>query len=141
MNPRLRACIANLAARLSGQSVNSSVYDHTQGKHIHISGTASGGSVNLYEHERGAHVTGSPSNLYDHGEGAHISLNVQGTQLSGYDHGSGHHYSGTSTVNRSPSTITSRAVIITTGCEVTDRGPLHRFRWTGVELPCSTTAA
>ena len=94
MNPSLRACIASLAARLSGHSVNSAVYDHTQGKHIHISGSASSGSVNLYEHDRGAHVTGSPTNLYDHGEGAHISLAVQGAQISGYDHGSGYHYSG-----------------------------------------------
>lgn len=94
MNPDLRACIANLAARLSGQIVNSAVYDHTQGKNIHISGTASGGSVNLYEHDRGAHVTGSASNLYDHGEGAHISIEVRGTQISGFDHGSGYDYSG-----------------------------------------------
>ena len=84
MNPSLRACIASLAARLSGQSVNSAVYDHTQGRHIHVSGSASAGSVNLYEHDRGAHVTGSPSNLYDHGDGAHLTLAIQGTQLSGY---------------------------------------------------------
>lgn len=38
MNPNLRACIANVAARLAGQSTNSTVYDRTQGKHIHVSG-------------------------------------------------------------------------------------------------------
>jgi len=88
------ACIANIAARLSGPSVNSAVYDHTQGKHIHVSGSVSATSVNVYDHDRGAHVTGSPANLYDYGRGAHISLNLNGTRFSGYDHGSGNHYSG-----------------------------------------------
>ena len=95
MNASLRACIASLAARLSESGVNSAVYDFTQGKHIHISGSASSSLVNLYDHDRGAHLTGTPSSLYDHGNGAHISLAVQGGRFTGYDHGSGYHYSGT----------------------------------------------
>ncbi|MCP5159283.1 MAG: hypothetical protein H6975_07640 [Gammaproteobacteria bacterium] len=94
MNPSLRACIANLAARLAGQTVNSTVYDHTQAKHIRISGNASAESVNLHEHDRDSYLTGPPSSLYDHVQRAHLSLVVQGTKLSGYDHGSRYHYSG-----------------------------------------------
>ena len=94
MNPSLRACIANIAARLSGQSVNSAVYDHTQSKHINVTGSVSAKSVNVYDHGRGVYVTGSATNLYDHDCGDHISLNLSGTHLSGYHHGSGDHYSG-----------------------------------------------
>jgi hypothetical protein len=95
MNDNLRACIANLVGRFANQRVNSAVYDHAHGKHIHVSGNASSSSVNLYDHDRGAHISGSPSNLYDHGLGAHVSLALGGTQFKGYDHGSGSHYSGT----------------------------------------------
>jgi hypothetical protein len=94
MNPSLRACIANIAARLSGQSVNSVVYDHTQSKHINVTGSVTAKSVNVYDHGRGAYVTGSPTNLYDHDCGARISLNLSGTHLSGYHQGSGNRYSG-----------------------------------------------
>lgn len=78
MVPNLRACIANIVAGLSNQSANSAVYDHTQGKHIHISGQISASSVNVYDHDRGSH----------------ISLTLNHSQFSGYDFGSGYHYSG-----------------------------------------------
>jgi len=94
VNPNLRACIANLAGRLSGQSVNSSVYDHTQGRHIRVSGSATIGSVSLYDHDHGAHLTGVASSLYDHVSGAQISLNLSGTRFNGYDHSSRCQYFG-----------------------------------------------
>jgi len=103
MNPNLRACIAHVAARLSGVGVNSAVYDYSQSKHIHVSGNVSATAVNVYDHDRGAHLTGSPANLYDHGLGGHISLNLNGAQFSGYDHRSGYHYQGT--INGSSVTV------------------------------------
>jgi hypothetical protein len=94
MNASLRACIANIAAQLAGQNTSGTVYDHTQNKHVSVSGSVTGTSVNLYDHDRGCHVSGSPSNLYDHGEGNHLSLTMQGMRFDGYDHGSAWHYSG-----------------------------------------------
>ena len=103
MNANLRVCLAHLVARLTNQAANSAVYDHTQGKHIHISGNVSSTAVNIYDHDRGAHVSGTLTNLYDHGTGAHVSLSVNGAQFNGYDYGSGCHYSGN--INGSSATI------------------------------------
>jgi hypothetical protein len=94
MNPGLRAVIANIAARLAGQNVNSAVYDHTQGKHIHVSGNISATSVAIYDHDRNDHISGTHTNLYDHNLNAHLSLNMNGSHFTGYDYGSGFHYSG-----------------------------------------------
>jgi hypothetical protein len=94
VNSYLRACIANIAGRLSGQPASASVYDHTQGIHIHISGTTSSTFVDVYDHARFAHINGPPANLYDHGLGTRISLVVSGTRFDGHDYGSGHQYSG-----------------------------------------------
>ncbi|MBY0411557.1 MAG: hypothetical protein K2Q97_15885 [Burkholderiaceae bacterium] len=94
MNHSLRACIANIAARLTGHSTNSAVYCYTQGKHISVSGTVTSSAVNIYDYDRGAHVSGSPTNLYDYGGGAHITLEINGNDFKGYDYGSGNHYSG-----------------------------------------------
>jgi hypothetical protein len=55
MNPNLRACVANIVARLNGQGINSAVYDHTQGKHIHVTGNVNGQSVTIYDHESAEH--------------------------------------------------------------------------------------
>lgn len=95
MNHSLRACIANIAARLAGQDANSAVYCYTQGKYINISGNVTASVVNIYDYDRGAHVSGSPSNLYDYGGGAFITLEVNGKGFKGYDYGSGNHYTGT----------------------------------------------
>jgi hypothetical protein len=103
MNANLRACIANIAAQLRGVAVGGAVYDHSQGKHIHVSGNASRSAVNVYDHDRGEHISGAPPNLYDHGLGNHVSLSVRSNQFNGYDHDSGSHYSGT--INGSSVTI------------------------------------
>ena len=94
MIPNLRACLANVAARLNGGQVNRAVYDHTQGRLIHLSGSVSPGAVNVFDHDRSAHVTGSAPNLYDHGTSRHVSLVMNGATFTGYDHFSGLHYSG-----------------------------------------------
>ena len=102
MNPSLRACIANIAGRLSGQRGIASVYDHTRGIHIYISGTATSEFVDVYDHARFAHINGPPASLYDHGLRTRISLTVGGLRFDGHDYGSGHQYSG----NVSESSVT-----------------------------------
>ena len=94
MIPNLRACLANVAARLNGTRVDAAVFDHTQGKRVRLSGSVASGAVNVYDHGRSAHITGSAPNLYDHGTRRHVSLVMNGTTFTGYDHFSGLHYSG-----------------------------------------------
>ena len=93
MNSNTRACIAYIVASLNGAN-GSSVYDYSQSKHIIISGNVDENSANIYDHDRGCHVSGTPSNIYDHGNSAHIQLNMNGPQFSGYDHHTGSHFSG-----------------------------------------------
>jgi hypothetical protein len=95
MHPNTRALVAVVAARLvSGHGTAGAVYDHSQSRHILVSGTVSGGQVALYDHDRGCHFSGSGGGYYDHGRGVHVSLQVNGSNFSGYDHGDGHHFSG-----------------------------------------------
>jgi hypothetical protein len=102
MVPNLRACVANIVARLHGGHVNGAVYDHTQREHIHVSGSVNNGSVNVYDHGRSVHITGTLPNLYDHGTSDFVSLTLNGKQFSGYDFASGEHYNG----NVTGSTVT-----------------------------------
>ena len=88
-----RACVAYIAASLCGAR-GSSVYDYSQSKHISISGSSGPSRVNIYDYDRGCHVSGSPENLYDYGTGAHIQLTMNGSQFSGYDYHTGSHFSG-----------------------------------------------
>jgi len=93
MNQNTRACVAYIAASLNGAS-GSAVYDYSQSKHISISGSADTNNVNIYDYDRGCHVSGEPSNLYDYGNSAHIQLNMNGTQFDGYDYHTSSHFSG-----------------------------------------------
>lgn len=94
MNSNTRACIAYITGSLHGRNA-SSVYDYSQSRHISVSGTVSESSINVYDYDRGCHISGSPSSLYDYGNSAYIQLNMNGIQFSGYDYDSGNHYSGT----------------------------------------------
>lgn len=93
MNSNTRSCIAFIAACLSGAN-GSSIYDYSQSKHISISGNVDKNNVNIYDYERGCHVTGVPGNLYDYGNGAHVQLNMNGSQFSGFDYHTSSHFSG-----------------------------------------------
>lgn len=94
MIPNLRACLASVAARLNGMHVDGAVFDHTQGKRVRLSGSVGPDAVNVYDHDRSAHVTGSAPNLYDHGTRRPVSLVMNGAIFTGFDHFSGLHYSG-----------------------------------------------
>lgn len=93
MQSNSRACIAYIAANICGAR-SSSVYDYLQSKHINISGNVDTNNINIYDHDRGCHISGSPSNLYDYGNSAHIQLNMNGSQFSGYDYHTSNHFSG-----------------------------------------------
>ena len=99
MHDGLRACVAYIAASLGGASTARSIYDRSAEERINVSGTVSPASVALYDHARGANISGTPSSLYDHSLGAHVSLNVTGTTFSGFDHASNSHFSGTISAN------------------------------------------
>ena len=94
MNANTRACVAYIAAGLCVSRNPSAVYDYSQSKHVSIGGTVNGGNVNIYDHERMCHVSGSGSSLYDYGNSAHIQLNMNGSQFSGYDYSSSSYFSG-----------------------------------------------
>lgn len=95
IDANLRACIASIAARLTGQSTSSAVYDYTQRRHIHAPGAVSEEAVNVYHHERGAHVSGTPASLYDHRLGVHVSLARDGMTFRGHDFGSNRDFRAT----------------------------------------------
>jgi hypothetical protein len=94
MDSNTKACIAFVVASHQGARKNS-VYDHSQGKYIQITGAVTSNEANIYDHDRGCHFSGSISNLYDYGRSAHVSLNMNLNQFNGFDYGDGHHYSGT----------------------------------------------
>ena len=69
------------------------------GKPMHFSSgidntTFSGSGAGDYDHDLGAHISGSDSNLCHHRTGGHIQLNVSGKSFNGYDHAIGHHFDG-----------------------------------------------
>lgn len=93
MNSSTRACVAFIVGASKKSSINS-IYDYSQSKHINVSGTVNEDTVNVYDHDRGCHVTGNLSSFYDYGNNAHINLNININQFTGYDYGSSSHYSG-----------------------------------------------
>lgn len=58
MNDSTRACVAFIIGASTKSNINS-VYDYSQSKHISISGTVNEKVVNVYDHDRGCHVTGN----------------------------------------------------------------------------------
>ena len=94
MDNHLRVNIAYIAARRIRGGGGSSAFDYARGVHKTISGSVTKNSVAIFDHERGAHISGSCSSLYDYSLGGHVSLNVRGNHFSGFDYRSGHHFSG-----------------------------------------------
>jgi hypothetical protein len=93
MKPNTRAfSICAAGALISGRKP-ASVYDHTQGGYITISGSTDGRSVQLYDYDEGAHFSGNSNgkqfSFYHYSDGFHVSLTLNGDQFSGYDYGTG----------------------------------------------------
>ena len=94
MLPHVRAAVAYIAGRIISGSNSTYVYDYSRARYIPISGNVDEDAVNVFDHEKGAHIGGSPPSLYHYGEGSHISLNVSGHSFTGFDYGTGSHFSG-----------------------------------------------
>lgn len=94
-----RACIALIAVGLIFGKKASSVYDHTQSKHIKISGKVDWTIVNIYDHDRGCSVAGNPGTLFDYGSNSHIQIKIHENRISGYDYASNSHFSGSANVD------------------------------------------
>jgi hypothetical protein len=93
MNSDTRANVAYIVASLCGAS-RGYVYDFSTSKYKNISGSVDINHVNIYDNDRGCHVTGSSRSLYDYGVGSHIQLNLNGTRFNGFDYNTGNHFSG-----------------------------------------------
>jgi hypothetical protein len=89
-----RRAIAFIAAKEIGEARGNSVYDYDVSKYVHFSGQV-GERIQIYDHDAGAHVTGSKASIYHYRTGAYITLQINGNRFSGFDHGSGQHFNGT----------------------------------------------
>ena len=95
MNANTRACVAYIAAGLSGLTTVTALYDHTETKPLNVSGVVSAEKIDVYDFDRSCHVSGNLENLYDYGNSAHIQIAVNGDKFSGYDYASKFHFNGT----------------------------------------------
>lgn len=98
MQDDVAALVAFVAARLITGKDASAVYDYGRSGYRNISGHVSPTTVNVYDHEAGAHFGGSGTandlSLYHYGHSHHVSLKVSGDTFEGYDYGSSCHFSG-----------------------------------------------
>jgi hypothetical protein len=94
MKPRTRACVAFIAGSFITGKPLRSVYDHGQGKHINFSGSIQKGTVNVYDHDAGCHISGNVDQsklaLFHHGNTKHLNIDINGSQFNGYDYDTGH---------------------------------------------------
>ena len=95
MNDGTRACIALVASRVVTGKTPSHIYDYSASRYRSITGSISGLSVQLFDHDRGCHFAGTLPQLFDYGTSAHIQLVITGNSFSGFDYGSSSHFSGT----------------------------------------------
>jgi hypothetical protein len=94
MEAARRADIAYIAGRLISERNSNNIYDYGRQGHTAITGTVSENRVQVYDHSRGAHITGSERQFYDHGRNCHVTLRRNGNRFSGYDYGTMSHFSG-----------------------------------------------
>ena len=94
MTPELRRIVAYIAAGLANGTTPGSIYSFTEERHTAITGTLGVTQIALYDHDRGAHVTGSPAGLYHHKLGSHFTVLMNGAAYKGYDFESDSHYLG-----------------------------------------------
>ncbi|SAL16817.1 hypothetical protein AWB71_00670 [Caballeronia peredens] len=94
MDKGTRACVAFVVGNIIGNAGRNSVYDYSRSTHVMFSGTVDGQNVNVYDHERSCHFSGSLPQVYDYGTRAHVNIEINGSDFSGYDFGAGHHFNG-----------------------------------------------
>ena len=94
MPPELRRVVAYIAAGLAGMAETRWVYSFSEARHTSLSGTLSAATISLYDHDKAAHITGTPAGLYHHKLGAHFTVLMTGQTFRGYDFASDSHYEG-----------------------------------------------
>jgi hypothetical protein len=94
MKPNVRAIVAAAAKSAIGGKNPTSIYDHSVGKYVTISGNVSNGLIDLYDHDTGCHFGGNLPSLYHYGVKSHIDLKISGTSFDGYDYDTRNHFSG-----------------------------------------------
>src|SRR5580698_7380638 len=98
MKANARAAIAYIAVRLVTGRNATHIFDYGQSRYIPIAGRVGNAQVQVFDYEKGAHVSGSGNgrtfSLFNYGEGSHISLTIHGHQFQGFDYGSGSHFNG-----------------------------------------------
>jgi hypothetical protein len=100
MNSNQRACIAGIANAIVNNKKINSVYSYELSTHISISGTVSASNINIFDHSRSCHISGSGNgegkySLFDYGLSKHITLNIKNEKFDGFDYMSNKHFSGT----------------------------------------------
>lgn len=94
MDKGTRACVAYVAGRLVSGVETGSIYDHSESKHVSISGEVYSKRIAVYDYGRNCHFSGNPPNLFDYGTSSHLTLNVEGARFDGYDFHGKSHFSG-----------------------------------------------
>ncbi len=92
MNPHTRAMIAAAAyAFISGQKV-AGLHDHASGRDLQIAAEARKGQLQGYDGDRAVQFGGALPELFDAGDRTFVSIDINGTKVSGYDRKSAHAY-------------------------------------------------
>jgi hypothetical protein len=98
MKHHTRAAVAYIAGRLITNRQSYSLYDHSRCVHTAIGGIVEPERIAAFDHERGAHLSGSKVgdslSLYDYADGVHLSLRIEGAKFSGYNYSTSTHFSG-----------------------------------------------
>jgi len=80
MKDHTRRSVAYVVGRLAGNP-SGVVYDHEIGTRTIIAGDVDRGGVNVYDYDRRARLSGSPTgdglDLFDHGDRAHVQISLR----------------------------------------------------------------
>lgn len=96
MRDHTRRGIAYIVGRLAGHP-SGAVYDYEIGSWTNIAGDVERDRVNVYDYDRHAHLTGSPSHdgldLFDHGDRAHVQISLRSSGWCvGFDQATRSHF-------------------------------------------------
>jgi hypothetical protein len=77
-----------------------SIYDYTLTKYFDVSWEMVDDKINVYDYDRGCHVTGNLNgqeySLYDYGDSAYTNLKInEPDKFEGYDYGTSSYFNGT----------------------------------------------
>lgn len=88
----VRACIAAIAIAHASKQQVSAIYDYEKAEHLEIAAAFQGDTLNGFDLQRAAQLSGSLPNIRDHDRAGFITLNHEGSAYTGYDHPSKTHF-------------------------------------------------